>query len=111
MSEVAWRMKGQYIKNCNCISACPCDTTGFPYPEKGCEGMAGMYISEGHFGTVSLDGLSWIVVYSWPGALHEGNGTVQPFLDKKASEDAGRHRSLLYHSVVSKSFGRFARDP
>ena len=87
MSEVAWQMKGQYIKNCNCISACPCDTTGFPYPEKGCEGMAGMYISEGNFGSVKLDGLSWIVVYSWPGALHEGNGTVQPFIDKKASEE------------------------
>jgi hypothetical protein len=86
MAEVQWRLKGQYIKNCNCIATCPCDTTGFPYPEKGCEGMAGMYIAQGNFGDVKLDGLSWAVAYSWPGALHEGNGTIQPYIDKKATE-------------------------
>ena len=46
-----------------------------------------MCISEGNFGTVKLDGLSWVVVYSWPGALHEGNGAVQPFIDKRTSEE------------------------
>ena len=87
MADVTWRMKGQYIKNCNCIATCPCDTIGFPHPEKGCKGMAGMRIEQGNFGGVKLDGLSWIVVYSWPGALHEGNGSVQPFIDKQATED------------------------
>jgi hypothetical protein len=87
MTEVTWKMKGQYIKNCNCIATCPCDTTGFPYPEKGCEGMAGMFIEEGNFGNVRLNGLSWAVAYAWPGALHEGNGTIQPYLDRKATEE------------------------
>ena len=87
MADATWLMKGQYIKNCNCISTCPCDTTGFPHPEKGCEGMAGMHIEEGNFGNVKLDGLSWAVTYIWPGALHEGNGALQPFIDKKATEE------------------------
>jgi hypothetical protein len=87
MSDVSWRMKGQYIKNCNCIATCPCDTIGFPHPDKGCEGMAGMHIIEGNFGSVKLDGISWVVTYSWPGALHEGNGSVQPFIDQKTTED------------------------
>jgi len=87
MADVTWRMKGQYIKNCNCIATCPCDTTGFPYPEKGCQGMAGMHIVQGNFGDIQLDGLNWAVAYSWPGALHEGNGTLQPFIDQKASEE------------------------
>jgi hypothetical protein len=87
MADVTWRMKGQYIKNCNCIATCPCDTVGFPYPDKGCVGMAGMQIVQGNFGTVKLDGLSWVVIYAWPGALHEGNGAVQPILDKKATEE------------------------
>ena len=86
MAAITWRMKGQYIKNCNCIATCPCDTTGFPYPEKGCEGMAGMYIAEGNFGGVKLDGLSWVVAYAWPGALHEGNGVIQPYIDQKATD-------------------------
>jgi hypothetical protein len=86
MADVAWRMKGQYIKNCNCIATCPCDTVGFPYPGKGCEGMAGMHVSEGNFGDVKLDGLIWVVAYKWPGALHEGNGSVQAFIEQKATE-------------------------
>ena len=86
MANDKWRMKGQYLKNCNCIATCPCDTVGFPYPEKGCEGMAGMYISEGQFGDVKLNDLTWVVTYHWPGALHEGNGSVQPLIDQKATE-------------------------
>src|SRR5436190_12460963 len=86
MAEVTWRMKGQYIKNCNCIATCPCDTIGIPHPEKGCTGMAGMRIEEGNFGDVKLDKLSWVVTYSWPGALHEGNGAAQAFIDKAATD-------------------------
>lgn len=87
MSNLEWSMKGRYLKNCNCIASCPCDTVGIPYPDKGCEGMAGMYIERGHFGGVSLDGLTWVVTYSWPGPLHEGNGSVQPFIDQRATQE------------------------
>lgn len=46
-----WKMKGQYLKNCNCLPTCPCDTTGYPAPNKFCEGAVGMHIQEGYFGT------------------------------------------------------------
>jgi hypothetical protein len=49
--------------------------------------MAGMHIIEGNFGKVNLKGLNWVVVYSWPGALHEGNGSVQAYIDKKSNEE------------------------
>src|SRR5690242_17830720 len=87
MSTVQWKLKGEYMKNCNCIATCPCDTVGVPYPDKGCEGMAGMHVIEGRFGDTPLDGLNWIVTYSWPGALHEGNGSVQALIDERATED------------------------
>lgn len=83
----SWRMKGKYIKNCNCVPSCSCDTTGIPSPHKHCEGMAGMHIVEGHFGTAKLDGLTWVAVYYWPGPLHEGNGKIQAFIDQKATEE------------------------
>jgi hypothetical protein len=82
-----WTLKGHYIKNCNCNATCSCDLTGIPSPHKECTGMAGMKILNGSYGDVNLDGISWIVTYYWPGALHEGNGTVQAFIDKKATED------------------------
>ena len=100
MALVKWLMRGQYMKNCNCIATCPCDTTGFPYPNKGCEGMAGMHIIEGNFGEVKLNGLNWAVVYSWPGALHDGNGSVQPYIDQKANE---QQRTALFTILSGKA--------
>src|SRR3989339_1730454 len=89
MSEgnAKWRMKGQYLKNCNCAATCSCDISGIPSPHKECEGMAGMHILEGTYDHVNLSGLTWIVTYYWPGPLHEGGGTAQPFIDKKATEE------------------------
>ena len=42
MEKVEWLMKGRYLKNCNCVASCPCDTVGIPSPNKGCEGVVGM---------------------------------------------------------------------
>jgi hypothetical protein len=82
-------LKGRYLKNCNCIAACPCDTAGIPYPGPGSEGMAGMHIERGHFNDLTLNDLTWVVTYRWPGALHEGNGSVQPFIDERADSASG----------------------
>jgi hypothetical protein len=82
-----WRMKGLYFKNCSCLASCPCDTIGVPAPHKHCEGAVGMTIDEGNFDGVDLSGLKWVVAFHWPGALHEGNGTLEPFVDESATED------------------------
>ena len=85
MANTSWRMKGRYMKNCNCAYGCPCDFNSKP-TYGPCEGMAGMHIDEGHFGDVKLDGLNWAVTYHWPGALHEGNGTLQAIIEERADE-------------------------
>jgi hypothetical protein len=82
-----WKMKGKYFKNCNCLATCPCDTIGVPAPNKHCEGAVGMLIEDGNFDGLDLSGLKWIVAFHWPGALHEGNGTLEPFIDENANED------------------------
>jgi hypothetical protein len=45
-----------------------------------------MEIDEGYFGDTRLDGLRWGCAYHWPGALHEGNGTIQAVVDECADE-------------------------
>ncbi len=85
MAKTDWRMKGKYVKNCNCAFGCPCDFNARP-TQGHCEGMAGMHIDEGHFGDVRLAGLRWVATYHWPGALHEGNGTLQAIVDQRANE-------------------------
>jgi hypothetical protein len=37
--------------------------------------------------TTRLDGLSFFAVVSFPGALHEGNGQLQPIIDERASPE------------------------
>ncbi|MDO8617200.1 MAG: DUF1326 domain-containing protein [Dehalococcoidia bacterium] len=97
-----WRMKGEYIKNCNCLASCPCDTIGVPAPHANCEGMAGMRILEGSFDGVDLSGLKWVATVHWPGALHEGNGTMEAFLDANASE---AQRNALVQILTGQAGG------
>jgi hypothetical protein len=85
MAEVDWRLKGEWVKNCNCAFGCPCDFNARP-TQGHCEGLVAMNIKEGHFGDVRLDGLKFVVTVSWPGALHEGNGTIQPIIDERADQ-------------------------
>src|SRR5437764_8748219 len=81
-----WLMSGEYIKNYSCAPGCPCDFWATP-THHSCIGMAGMHIHHGHFDKVKLDGLRWLVTYKWPGPLHEGNGTMQPYVDERATEE------------------------
>lgn len=104
MAKTEWRMKGPYVKNCNCIATCPCDTTGRPYPHPGCEGMSGMHIVQGNFGSMRLDGITWVATYYWPGALHEGNGVLQPFIDQKATPE---QRNALLQILSGQAGGTF----
>jgi hypothetical protein len=81
----AWQMKGQYLKTCSCAPGCPCDFWA-PPTHTLCEGMIAMRVSEGHFDSVPLKGLTWAVAFHWPGPLHLGNGTLQPYVDETANQ-------------------------
>jgi hypothetical protein len=41
-------------------------------------------IERGHFGDVELNGLHAALLYAWPGAVFEGNGTLQAIIDERA---------------------------
>jgi hypothetical protein len=80
-----WKIKGEWIKNCNCAFGCPCDFNA-PPTQGNCQGVVGMNILEGHYGDVRLDGLRFLVLVDFPGPLHEGHGTAQAILDERADE-------------------------
>ena len=84
MAQVDWRLKGEWVKNCNCAFGCPCDFNARP-TNGACKGLLGMHITEGHFGDVRLDGLNFFVTVDFPGPLHEGNGTVQAIIEERAT--------------------------
>jgi hypothetical protein len=86
MAHPNWRLEGEWLKNCNCAYGCPCDFNARP-TQGYCKGFLGMRITNGFFEGTRLDGLSFFAVVSFPGALHEGNGELQPIIDERASPE------------------------
>src|SRR5919112_2130273 len=110
MAHLDWSLEGEWMKNCNCAFGCPCDFNAKP-TNGHCEGLLGMRITHGHVEDVSLDGLSFFVTVRFPGALHEGNGEIQPIIDERASPEqrdalfkimSGQHSAegTLFHIVT-----------
>src|SRR4051794_16218458 len=99
MAQAKWRLEGEWIKNCNCAFGCPCDFNARPTNGR-CQGLLGMRIERGHFGDTKLDGLSFFVIVDFPGPLHEGNGTVQPIVDERATP---KQREALFAILSGKN--------
>lgn len=90
--HVDWRLRGAGVDLCNCAYGCPCQFNA-PPTHGNCEAAVGFHIEEGHFADVVLDDLHVACTFSWPGAVHEGRGQCQAFIDERAS-DAQRQALL-----------------
>ena len=83
---VDWRIVGEEVGSCSCDWACPCQFEGDP-THGYCQVVAGIRITEGHFGDVDLSGAKYGMLISFPGPLYEGNGSVQLYNDEASSEE------------------------
>jgi len=85
MTDVKWSIKAREFVNCNCSYGCPCQFNGLPtYGD--CQAVAGMQIDEGHHCDTRLDGLRFVSIMRWPGAIHEGKREAAVVIDERASE-------------------------
>lgn len=99
-------MKADYVETCNCDYGCPCNFNGFP-TYGSCQGLLLFHIRSGSYGYTRLDGLDAIYAEYWPKAIHEGNGTLQLFITKKAN-DQQRKALVDIMSGQAKGEGPFA---
>jgi hypothetical protein len=88
---VDWSIKGSYLNTCNCDFSCPCQFNALP-THGDCRATMAMRVEEGHFGEVPLDGLHWVTLVAWPGAIHRGDGTCLAVIDERADQ---RQREAL----------------
>ena len=80
---VEWMILAGTFGSCNCDYGCPCQFE--QRPSRGnCRGFEVGKIERGHFADVRLDGLSYALIYAWPGAVYEGNGTMRAIIDELA---------------------------
>lgn len=91
MKLVEWSMQGAEYSNCNCAWGCPCQFHALP-THGNCNAYCFVQIEKGRFGDVTLDGLRWGILASWPGPIHHGNGTFQAIVDERA--DARQHAAI-----------------
>ena len=89
MTAPSWKVSGQYYETCNCDYVCPCILQQMSVePSKGaCNFAMGFEIDKGNFGSVSLDGLGFIVVGHTPEAMGKGNWSVGLIIDDRASTE------------------------
>jgi hypothetical protein len=92
MTDTKWTIQGREFVNCNCSYGCPCQFNGLP-THGHCQAVAGGEIVKGHHGSTSLDGLRFVGIFRWPGAIHEGKGEAAIVVDERATPD--QRNSLL----------------
>jgi hypothetical protein len=87
MATPAWNISGQYYETCNCDFICPCLPGKMAVsPTKGtCTFAMAFQIERGRYGSLSLDGLGFIVLGYTPGPMANGNWSVGLIADERAS--------------------------
>lgn len=85
MAEIQWHLRGTEFAACNCDWGCPCQFNSLP-THGDCQAVVGMRIEDGEFAGTRLDGLCWVGTFAWPGAIHQGHGRAQVFVDERASD-------------------------
>jgi hypothetical protein len=83
---IDWRIQADSFGTCNCDHCCPCQFEGDP-THYSCEGVEGFRVTSGHFGDVDLSGVVATVIYSWPGPVYKGGGTMQTIVGEGASAE------------------------
>jgi hypothetical protein len=101
-----WHMKADYVETCNCDHGCPCNFDGFP-TYGFCRALVLFSIREGNYGDTKIDGIDVIEAESWPKAIHEGNGTLQLYISKHAT-DSQRNAVVNIFLGKAKGEGQFA---
>ena len=94
-----WHIKADYVEACNCDYGCPCNFSGFPTGGSA-ETLVLYHIQLGNYGDVKVDGLDVVIAYSWPKAIHEGNGTFQHCSLHRRQEKEIKEKHVLVYFLV-----------
>jgi hypothetical protein len=99
--STSWHIKGRELGNCNCAYGCPCQFNSLP-THGHCKALIGYQFDEGKYGDVRLDGLRAALIVSWPGPIHEGNGTMQAIIDERADQRQREALRKIMHGEDTK---------
>jgi hypothetical protein len=89
MATPKWKVAGQYYETCSCDFVCPCLPGQLAVkPSKDtCTFAMAFKIDSGSYGSVSLDGLGFIVLGLTPEAMGKGNWSVGLVIEERANSE------------------------
>ena len=89
MASPSWHVSGQYFETCSCDFVCPCILGQMAVrPSRGsCTFAMAMRIDRGTFDSISLDGLTFIILGYTPQEMGKGNWSVGLVIDERASAE------------------------
>jgi hypothetical protein len=97
--EMAWRLSGDYIENCNCEVACPCTVANFAAPSTydACKALFGFHIESGQVDGVDVGGLTVaVVIGDSPKMMIEGGWRVGMFMDDRATPEQAEKLGAVF---------------
>lgn len=89
MATPAWQVSGDYYETCSCDFVCPCVPGGMAVKptKESCTFAMAFKVDRGNYGTVSLDGLGFILLGFTPQEMGKGNWSVGLITDDRASAE------------------------
>ena len=89
MAAESWQVNGQYYETCSCDFVCPCILGQMAVrPSKGsCTFAMAMQVERGSFGSVPLEGTTFIVLGFTPEEMGKGNWSVGLVIDERATAE------------------------
>ena len=100
-----WRLRGEFIANCNCTVFCPCALSlGRHPPTEGyCQTWFGVRIDQGHWGEEKLDGLNIGLLADIPHLMREGDWSLGLYVDDRASDAAAAGLERIFTGAAGGS--------
>jgi hypothetical protein len=92
MATPKWKVSGQYYETCSCDFVCPClpGKLAVKPSKETCTFAMAFQIDRGSYGSVSLDGLGFIVLGLTPEAMGKGNWSVGLIIDERPAPNNER---------------------
>lgn len=89
MATPKWKVSGQYYETCSCAFVCPClpGQLAVKPTKESCTFAMAFKVDRGSFGSISLDGLGFIILGLTPQAMGKGDWSVGLIIDEKASAE------------------------
>src|SRR5215207_396517 len=83
-TATAWRLRGDVMEACSCVTTCPCNFGSDP-TQLPCEVVIAWRVQEGQHGDTRLDGLNVVAYVRMPGNAFQGDWTMGVYLDQRAT--------------------------